>query len=424
MSGNEAPRISDGGEWVKQFAHREIKDAFDPLQPTESFGIAGKYSDLSAEWEAGVEVFSSSIRKSIAGAWEGPAADAALDAVTRYAAAAQELIDPMTRLSSLVFDAAENVLTTRNAIPEVPDEKPWWHKDSWPWVGIARDDVIKERAEQAQDVMRAHYVQPFLGLDTRIPVLPIPVDPADPLDIGQPGGPGYGPALSGGSGSSPAPAVSDPSGVDSGDPNRSPELSGEQSLSDRSASDQSGSDQPVPERTVASASDSATTPAGAGSTETGSARTDPNKFTRDSPAGPTGAGPAGSGPTGATPAPTRTGMPGTRVPGAFGGAGGNPGGSGRGVSGPPAALGPKSGAAAAASTTAASTPGRGSAGPHGYGAPAAGRGKSDEDSTRTIPDYLINQDNADELIGELPKALPDGVIGGDWDAPPQQRTER
>jgi hypothetical protein len=44
-----------------------------------------------------------------------------------------------------------------------------------------------------------------------------------------------------------------------------------------------------------------------------------------------------------------------------------------------------------------------------------GRGNGEEESTHGIPEYLINQANTDELIGEVPKTVPGGVIGGDHD---------
>ncbi|WP_225725503.1 MULTISPECIES: WXG100 family type VII secretion target [unclassified Nocardia] len=166
MSGSEPARISDGGEHTRSFKHRDIKDAFSPLNPTESFSVAARYSDISANWEAGLDVFASSIQKSIAGAWEGSAATAARDSISRYVSAANDLTDPLTQLGSRVYDAAEGILSTKSAIPEVPNEKPWWHKDSWPWVGIARDSVIKDRSETAQDAMRDYYVKPFVSLDS------------------------------------------------------------------------------------------------------------------------------------------------------------------------------------------------------------------------------------------------------------------
>jgi len=47
------------------------------------------------------------------------------------------------------------------------------------------------------------------------------------------------------------------------------------------------------------------------------------------------------------------------------------------------------------------------------GAPGARGGGKDEESSRATPDYLITQENTDELLGEAPRALPGGVIGGD-----------
>ncbi|SLJ82548.1 Uncharacterised protein [Mycobacteroides abscessus subsp. abscessus] len=46
------------------------------------------------------------------------------------------------------------------------------------------------------------------------------------------------------------------------------------------------------------------------------------------------------------------------------------------------------------------------------GAPGA-RGGGQDDDTHQIPDYLVTQENTDELLGELPPTVPGGVIGGD-----------
>ncbi|MFD4431528.1 hypothetical protein [Nocardia sp. NPDC058497] len=38
-------------------------------------------------------------------------------------------------------------------------------------------------------------------------------------------------------------------------------------------------------------------------------------------------------------------------------------------------------------------------------------GQQDEEGSRTTPDYLINQANTDELIGDQPPTVAGGVIG-------------
>jgi hypothetical protein len=54
----------------------------------------------------------------------------------------------------------------------------------------------------------------------------------------------------------------------------------------------------------------------------------------------------------------------------------------------------------------------------GMGGGGAGKGKSDEENTHKIPDYLINAANTEELIGEVPRTVPGGVIGADPEPPP------
>ena len=59
----------------------------------------------------------------------------------------------------------------------------------------------------------------------------------------------------------------------------------------------------------------------------------------------------------------------------------------------------------------------------GMMAPGAGRGQqgADDDKHET-PDYLVNAENTDELLGELPPTIPGGVLGADIPAarPPER----
>ncbi|MET7772925.1 hypothetical protein [Nocardia sp. NPDC005366] len=394
MTEYEPTRITGGGENPKHHKHVEISGAFDPLTPSEATGIAARYKAIAEQWEAGVEVFSISIKKSIDGAWSGNAANSAKDAVSRYTTAAHELTTPMNELSNRVSEAAASIEATKTRLPDPVEEKAWWHKDSWPWVGNNRDGLIEDRQEEAQAAMKDYYVDRFVGLDSRIPVFPEPVDVTKPLDISGPtsnqdgsaNGSGSGSGGSGsGSGSNPANTPSsnadDPKSAD-------PE---EQPAVDPGDGNTHDSENP---------SSSPTTPSAA-------SPSDPSTPFSNAPTTPSGTNPAGTGtPSSGTPG---SGTPGSGTPGS-----GSPG-AGRSVTGTP-------GTATSTPTTAAtaaSSSGTGRSGMAGMGGMGAGRGggQSEQDSSHGIPDYLITMENTEELLGEQPKTVPGGVIGGD---PPQE----
>lgn len=373
MNGNEPPRIPDGGERSKSFKHAEINESFAPLGSGEAFSLAGRYSDLSANWEAGVEVFAASIGKSIAGAWEGEAAEAARDAIARYTRSAQDLTAPLTDLGTRVWDAAQAIIDTKSRLPEPVEEKPWWHKDSWPWVGTHRDGVIEDRQEEAQAVMNDHYVQPFLGIDGLIPTFPEPIDPTAPLDI-------TGPPLS--SDTSPSPGTAGPATPGTTDPSDPP---GAETTPEAPTTDPEHPGSP----TVATGTDQTT---------------------------PSGLDPTTSTPSSLSTAPSATATPPGPSPGIVASTPGAPGGPafgaptpGRSVPGIPTGPGTVSGPPGGTGSPTS----RGPAGTGPLGAPMAGGrgGQRDDESTRRLPEYLINHENTAELLGEIPKTVPGGVIG-------------
>ncbi|MFD3461706.1 hypothetical protein ACFWVM_18490 [Nocardia fluminea] len=44
-----------------------------------------------------------------------------------------------------------------------------------------------------------------------------------------------------------------------------------------------------------------------------------------------------------------------------------------------------------------------------------GGGKSEEDESHEIPEWLKNMENTEELLGEMPRVIQGGVIGGNTD---------
>ncbi|MEV0337782.1 WXG100 family type VII secretion target [Nocardia sp. NPDC050713] len=383
MNENEPARITGGGELPKKYKHVEISGAFNPLQPTLAHGIADRYKTLATQWEAGVEVFYSSIKKSIDGAWDGNAADKALDAIKRYTKSAQDLTTPLTNLGTRVGEAAQAIADTNSRLPEPVEEKAWWHKDSWPWVGTNRDGVIEDRQEEAQAVMKDYYVTPFVGLDGKIPVLPQPIDPTNPLDISAPTKNGDGNGDGNGNGNGNGNGTN--TGVNPGDDPTTTEDTTDDPGAEDEPTDESTTDDTSTDPSSTDTTPSSTTPAG----------TDPTKPGANQPTVPAGTNPAGT-----------PGGPGPGIPGPGPGTG-TPS-PGRGIPGAPGAPGTNPAGAAAAATT----PGRGMAGMPGMGGLGARPGgKSEDDGDHKIPEYLITMENTEELLGELPKTLPGGVIG-------------
>ncbi|MFI1465185.1 WXG100 family type VII secretion target [Nocardia carnea] len=380
MAEYESPRIPGGGERPRSMIHADIYAAFQATMPAEAQKLADSYRQLSWDWVAGLEVFSTSIKRSVAAAWEGEAADAFVDSIHRYVDQAAFLETELLDLANRVSESASSVETTKHELPEPLEEKHALHPDSWPYFGTNRDPMIEQRQEEAQAIMENNYVTPFVRtVDPKVPVLSAPVNPTSPLDIGEPTtgkpvGPGGQPNSNTDNG------TGDPNGPGATD------------------TEEPGTEEPAPEDT---------------GTEDGTEQESP--WSPEQTQAPTGTEPADTGtPAPTTPASTTpAGVPGPGGPGSPAGAPG-PGtpdspGPGRTVPGTPGGAAPAPAAATAPSTTAAGAP-RGGMGGMPMG--AAGRGgQQEQDDQRQTPDYLVNMENTEELLGELPRTLPGGLIG-------------
>ncbi|WP_454196144.1 WXG100 family type VII secretion target [Nocardia sp. Marseille-Q1738] len=382
MSGYENTRIPNGGEHPDSWEHPRINDSFKPLNPTTAYTQADKYWQARNQWEQGVETFARSIQTSIAQAWSGPAAEQSKNAIAKYTSDAQNLTNSLEELYCRVRDAATAIENTKKALPDTV-HYPWtervFHPSRWSLSGEQ-----SEAEQAARAAMKQFYVQPFSEMDGKIPVLPTPVGPTASVDIPAPPPGGYQNSNNGGPNST-SPG-SNPGTTDSGVPgdkdgDGKPDEPGAQ---EQNPADQSSQEQQSSNTTPANTS---TTPAGVDPTAT-NPTTDPTRTV------PTGTGtPHGPGTPGipGTPGTPNQPQPGRSIPGAPGT--------------------PSTAAKPAAAATAASA--RGMGGVPGMMAPGARGGGKDEESTHTTPDYLINQENTDELLGELPKTLPGGVIGGE-----------
>ncbi|MEU2173566.1 hypothetical protein ABZ552_05005 [Nocardia sp. NPDC019219] len=383
MSGYESTRIPSGGEHPDSWEHARINSTFEPLDPTNAINQANRYWQARTQWEQGVETFARSIQTSIAQAWSGPAAEQSKNAIAKYTSDAQNLTTSLEELYCRVRDAATAISNTKKALPDLVNfsfGERIFHPTRWSLNGER-----SEAEQSARVAMKEFYVQPFSEMDGKIPVLPTPVGPTASVDIPAPPPGGYKGDDSGGptsndTGNGPTTDSGTPGDKD-GDGKPDETSTEEQQSTDESAQDQQSSD--------TTAADTSTTPAGVDPTSTTPASTtDP---TKTAPAGtPTPHSPGSPGSPG-TPSTTSHPQPGRSVTGAPGT--------------PNASVNP---AAAARATTGL----RGTSGMPGMMAPGARGGGKDDESEHKTPDYLITQENTDELLGEPPRTLPGGVIGG------------
>ncbi|MBF6068724.1 hypothetical protein [Nocardia farcinica] len=395
MTGYESARIPNGGENPESWEHPKIKEAFEPLGATEAYSQAQQYWQVRQLWDQGVRTFARSIQNSISQAWTGAAAEESKRSIQEYTAKAEELTPTLEEMYTRVRDAADAIIATKKALPD-PVVITW---TSWLWPPnrweLQREQSQEEQAARA--AMQTHYVQPFSEIDAKIPVLPTPVSPTSSPDITvPPGGFGGGSGSSDGSGnpSSNGPGGGDQPGSPSGQeeqpqPGEETEPADQQDDSSTNQSSQGDDSTEPSSQDPASTDPASTNPAGTNPSDPG--RTVPSGSNPSSP-GSGSPGSPGSGSPG-SPGSAATPQPGRSIPGV-----------------PGSAVVPGQSAPAAAAAAGGAMRGMGGMGM--AGAPGA-RGGGQDDDTHQIPDYLVTQENTDELLGELPPTVPGGVIGGD-----------
>jgi hypothetical protein len=390
---NENPKIGDPEE-PNGFSHSEINGAFGPLAPGDhGMTASDQYGQIAAQWESGVQVFAARIRRSSAAAWEGPAAEQSRQAIGNYATRAEDLVPALNALAVQVYESVTSIMRTQNNLPEIPEDKAGYNPSSWSWFGLNDYVSTGDAEETARQVMRDHYVTGFVQADTKIPVLPVPVNPTQPLhtdlptDTGDQPGPGGTSTDQGGN----------PNGTETGQPqgeNPNGEQPGEEQPGEDPSTEQpegAGTEDPGTEQP--GATPAATTPATTESpiSTTPSTTTVPG-ITSTTPGPGTPGSPSGS--------PVTTGDPGRSVPGT-----------------------PNTTGTPTAPATGATASGAARSGMPGMMSPGAGRGQQgSDDDKHEIPDYLINAENTEELLGELPPTIPGGVLGADVPAarPPER----
>ncbi|WP_405165577.1 hypothetical protein OG203_11040 [Nocardia sp. NBC_01499] len=381
MQQNEPKQIPGSGEYTGAWSHQEIKNAFEGLNTHNSYSAAVQYSNAATAWDQGVETFARSVISSISQAWEGPAADAAKDALKRYTDDARKLEPTLTQLSNNINDSAGAIVDTRNAIPGYADHS--WTANIWPPRAAEEERSRNDAEHGARDAMNNIYVTRFSGYDAQVPVLPVGVNPTQPLDVSTPG-PGTNPSIdTGGNPSNPANPGTSSNPTGTADPN---DKDGD-GKPDQPSTQDKRADQLT---SLQNPANPQTAPSGYNPTTTDPSTPHPGEQPKTVPSSTT-SGTSHTPGLGVPVGPeSRTAAPGRSMPGT-----------------PSPSSNPTAVAAAAASRSANGMPGM------APGMGGAGRGKSDEESTHKIPEYLINQANTDELLGETPRTLPGGLIGVD-----------
>ncbi|MFE3543723.1 hypothetical protein ACFXK0_12175 [Nocardia sp. NPDC059177] len=317
-----------------------------------------RWESMRNQLEAGFKTYDAEISKAIAEKWSGNAAASAGEGIAQYVEKSGSLLTSaqmMAEKVKLVKSAAQVTKdrvqphegsTTSKILSYVPG--PTWKMDSH------NEDTAK--AEGAE-VVRGVFYKAVGEADTQVPKVPQPYNPVN-KDTDTPGG------STKPDGSSTKPTTQQPTTQQpTTEQPTTEDPTTEDPSDDDTEDDDTSPSSTIPATTTPETPTSPTTPTSPGTTPAGT-----------QPAGtsglPTGGSPGGGSPAGGT--------PGTTQPGTPGGAG-KPNGAGTGTS---------SGAAGR----------NGMSGMGGMGAGGA-RGKGDDDNEVATKDYLINQQNGEELTG-------------------------
>ncbi|MEU6830278.1 hypothetical protein ABZ894_16655 [Nocardia beijingensis] len=343
-------------------------------------------NDLIAAWNTIAERHQTSLdtfktameRATDDSVWRGEARNAAASAVSDYATQGAQVSNAARLTGNKLAELLTGLEPTKQLVPHAPEHRSGW--DNLRSFAAGRDwrndDVAEYNAKtEALRVLRTVYAPVVMESDTNVPVIPRPVSSTNP------GGTDNGTSPRGTNNGS-----QNPSGTSS--PSSDP--SGKNPTEDPATQ---SSDQP---------SDNALeTPE--------STSTDPASTTQESTT-PASTTPASTTPASTTPTPSTSphspGSPHLSTPSNPG----TPGGPG--VSVPPKGTPNNPNAVSAAAARTGASPGRAGTGGMSGMSPGARGGKSEEESTKGIPDYLITQEHGDELTGldELPRTVPP-VIG-------------
>ncbi|MET7772821.1 hypothetical protein [Nocardia sp. NPDC005366] len=357
----------------------ELRAKVDKIDIAAVDNLATAWSEIGKRAETSLTNFTNAMKRATdEGIWRGASRDAVAKAVSDYGTEAVQLSNAAKLTANKVAELKSGLEPTKALVPHAPDlrsnvenARHWIAGRGWRGNEEAEDTAHAE----AKRVLESVYTPVIHETDTNVPVIPKPTNPTsnNPGDVPTGGSPTQP--------SSKSPTANQPSGQPSKtddpqteNPAETPATNPQSTEQDSPTSSQSAN--PSSQQPTSKTDSPATTPASAN--------------------------PTGANPTSATP-----GSRGTRGTGSPGS--GSPSGTpspGRSVTGTPVAAGVS---ASTGTNVAASTAGRN--GMSGMGSPGS-RGGKDDESTKGIPDYLINQLNGEELTGldSIPGTVPP-VIG-------------
>ncbi|MDI9917008.1 hypothetical protein [Rhodococcus sp. IEGM 1379] len=417
-------------------SHAEIFERVGRMDPATLDAIGQSWTVIADRTANGVNQFQHAISTAIGDGWQGKGGSAALAAVLAYSDNGNQLKTRVQLISNKVSEARIALDEVKRSIPE-PDGASWFEGLISAIPGATRNQAQHEAEEaerRARQVMKDVYLPNMRRADDQVPILPAAFNPITG-DGGVGGYPGSG---SGGSGGG-ANAYSLPTGKAENGDFREPGGSGQgDGGSGQDAAAQRYSDGALAGGRAAAGGD-AFEGAPQDDSNVGGNSGDTDRAGAVNPDGPAGTTAASAGSPNLLAGANPAGISGTPHSNAFGagvgasppaGAGsGSPGGSGWGAGG--GALGSGGGGGALAGGGRVAVGGLGSNGSGGggvggsggsnangrspamggMGGMAAGRGQGkDDDDTHQTPGYLINLDNGNTLIGDLPMVTP-SVLG-------------
>ncbi|MFI7528120.1 hypothetical protein [Nocardia salmonicida] len=356
----------------------ELRAKVDKIDLDAVNSLIGAWNEISTRNSTSLDDFRKQIARGMSpDVWAGSAANAAAQTVAAYDATGKKVTTAAALTATKLDELRTGLEPTKRLVPHEPE-----HRSGLDNVGALltgrgwrNDDVAQENARvEAVRILQTVYAPVVYESDTKVPVIPVPKtiengggDPETKVSTTQ---------------STTQGSTTQPTTQSTTTPTTTPAST--TPTTDPDDTDDSTSDSTTPESTTPQSTEpGSTTPASTtpSSTVPGSG----------SPSGsPSGAGSPGGG------------SPGSGTPGA-----GTPGGA---VAGSPTAAGTTGGRGTGAGSGTA-----GRSGMPGMMSPGAGKGGgTDDESTKGIPDYLITQENGDELTGldTLPKMVPP-VIGAD-----------
>ncbi len=353
-----------------------LRAKVDKIDLTAVAGLKTAWGVIGSQETTSLQTFQQAMTKATdENVWRGEASKAAAQAVTDYTTKASQVAKAAELTGNKLDELSTGLSPTKDLVPHVPEHRSgvgnfrhWLAGRGW-----KNDDTAYHNAyAEAKRVLSTVYAPVVHESDAGVPVIPKP-------NAQQPSGPG----------DQPPPSTSWPPG-DSKVPGQP--VGGD----DTPAQDQNPGDQnPNAQSPQSDPSESSTQDSSPDAGDQSS--TDPAAATTVAGFDPTSPGKTGTG---------------SSVPGGLGG--GTPGTAG--PAGPGHAVPGGAGLAANAGTAGGAAPAAGKAGTSGtpgMGGMGRGKGEKEDERTKTAPDYLINQENGDELTGipVLPKSVPP-VIGG------------